>query len=137
MTKTIFAFFAVLGFLFVPVGRTADADSVAGKWHFVLDTPGGDRELDSVLEQNAEKVTGKWAVATGKDGDPISGTYTDKKLALEFAFNSEEVGPGTMKITGKLGDDGALTGDWAFQDYSGTYKATRIKEDAAPAPAKP
>jgi hypothetical protein len=67
-----------------------------------------------------------------KDGDAVAGTYASKKLTLEFPINSEEVGPGTMKVTGQLAADGSLSGDWAFQDYSGTFKATRVKE----APAK-
>ena len=134
MMKTVFALVAVLGFLWVPLARTADSDTVAGKWHFVLDTPGGDRDLDAIFEQTADKVSGKWAIGVGgKDGDPVAGTYSEKKLALEFAFNSPEVGPGTMKINGKLNDDGTLTGDWAFQDYSGTFKATKTVDT----PAKP
>jgi hypothetical protein len=105
---------------------------VAGKWHFVLDTPGGDREMDSIFEQNAEKVSGKWAVTeTKKDGEAVAGTFAGKKLTLEFPINSEEAGPGTMKITGVLADDGTLSGDWGFQDYSGTFKATRVKDTAA------
>jgi len=132
MTRTVFAVLAVLGFLFVTPGRTAESDTIAGKWHFVFDTPGGDREFDSILEQAADKVTGKWNVTdTKKDGDPVAGTYAAKKLALEFTANSEEVGPGTMKITGLLADDGTLSGDWAFQDYSGTFKATKVKDDAS------
>jgi hypothetical protein len=129
MMRTVFALLAVLGFLWAPAARTAEPNSIAGKWHFVLDTEGGNRELDAIFEVNADKVTGKWAISESKkDGDPVAGTYSDKRLALEFPFNSEEVGPGTMKITGLLADDGTLTGGWAFQDYSGTYKATRVKE---------
>ncbi len=129
MIKTVLALIAVFGFLWTPLGRTADADTIAGKWHFVLDTPGGDREADSIFELNADKVTGKWGISESKkDGDPVAGTYAAKKLALEFTFNSDEVGPGTMKITGTLADDGTISGDWAFQDYSGTFKATKMKE---------
>ncbi len=128
--KSIFAVFVALGFLWVPQGRTADSDTVAGKWHFVLETPGGDRETTSIFEQNEDKVTGKWGVsADGKDGDTVAGTYAAKKLALEFTLNSPEAGPGTMKITGQVAEDGSMSGDWAFQDYSGTFKATRVKEE--------
>jgi hypothetical protein len=132
MIKTVFALLAVLGFLWAPLGRTAEPDSVAGKWHFVFDTPGGDREFDALFEVNADKVTGKWGISeSDKNGAAVAGTYSEKKLALEFPANSEEVGPGTMKITGQLADDGTLSGDWSFQDYSGTFKATKVKEDAA------
>jgi hypothetical protein len=133
MLKTFFAAFAVLAFIWTPLGRTSQSDSISGKWHFVFDTPGGDRVFDSVLEQTDDKVTGKWAVGEGHDGDPIAGTYTAKKLNLEFTANSPEVGPGTMKLKGQLGDDGTLTGDWSFLEYEGTFKATRVKDE----PAKP
>jgi hypothetical protein len=132
MMKTVFVLVALIGFFWAPLGRTAESDTIAGKWHFVFDTPGGDREFDSIFELNADKVSGKWAVSEAKkDGDPVAGTYAAKKLALEFPANSEEVGPGTMKITGQLADDGSLSGDWSFQDYSGTFKATRVQADAA------
>ena len=97
----------------------AAGSDVAGKWHFVLDTPGGDRDVDAEFMVDGDKVTGKWGTSD------VSGTYTDGKLALAFSMTSEEAGEtSTMKITGKL-DSGALTGDWEFSSYSGTYKATR------------
>jgi hypothetical protein len=110
--------------------RSAEAQKVSGKWHFVFETEGGDREFDSLFEQNETKVSGKWGVREGKEGDPVQGTFADNKLALEFTANSEEVGPGRLKIDGTLGDDGALSGNWSFQDYSGTFKATRVKDEA-------
>jgi hypothetical protein len=127
MMKNFFAVVAVFAFLWAPLVRSDEPASLSGKWHFVFDTEGGDRAFDSILEQNADKITGKWAVDVKPNGDPISGTYTDKKLALEFAVSESEAGPGTMKITGQLADDGSLTGGWAFLDYSGTFKATRVK----------
>jgi hypothetical protein len=63
-------------------------------------------------------VTGKW------DKSDVKGTFTDGKLNLEFPINSEEAGPGTLKIKGDLAND-ALTGTWEFQEYNGTFKATR------------
>jgi hypothetical protein len=111
--------------LLVPfsAAKTAEgAASVAGKWHFVFNTDGGDRIFEPEFKLDGEKVTGKWAT----DGD-VKGTFTDGKLDLEFPMTSEEAGPGTLKIKGTLADD-ALTGDWAFNDYAGQFKATRIKE---------
>ena len=100
---------------------TNTAPTLNGKWHFVLDTPGGDRELDAKLQQYGDQVTGKWGAAD------VKGTFTEGKLALEFPFNSDEGGAGTMTIKGTLAAD-ALTGDWAFTGYSGSFKATRVKE---------
>jgi len=98
-----------------------DPPTVTGKWHFVLDTPGGDRELDAKFQQDGDQVTGKWGAAD------VKGTFTEGKLALEFPFNSDEGGAGTMTLKGTLAAD-ALTGDWAFTGYSGSFKATRVKE---------
>lgn len=96
------------------------ASTVAGKWHFVLNTEGGDREVDANFQQDGKNVTGKF----GKDD--AKGTFEDGKLKLEFTLNSDEVGPGTMKITAALDHD-VITGDWEFQTYSGTFKATRTQ----------
>jgi hypothetical protein len=110
-----------------PIAQAQDA-GINGKWHFVLETPGGDREVDADFTVDADgNVTGKWG------NSDVAGTYKDGKLALDFQFTSEEVGAtASMKIDGKLDDTAALTGDWAFTEYNGTYKATR---PAAPAPA--
>jgi len=105
-----------------PNGRTqTQAGSVAGKWHFALDTEGGLREVDATLRQDGDKVTGKWG-----DKDDVKGTFADGKLSLSFTINSEEAGPGTLKLDGTLAGD-ALTGTWSFQTYDGSFKATRSK----------
>jgi hypothetical protein len=91
-----------------------------GKWHFVLDTEGGTREVDANLQLDGTKVTGTWGTAD------VKGTFSDGNLSLEFSYNSDEVGPGTMKIDGKLSGD-QMTGNWSFQTYDGTFKATRTK----------
>ena len=112
--------------LLVPFGSAktmhtnADA-SVVGKWHFLLDTPGGDRPFDADFKLDGDKVSGKWG-----DAD-VKGTFSDGKLNLEFVINTEEAGSGTLKLKGTLDGD-TLTGDWAFLDYSGGFKGTRAKE---------
>ncbi len=110
-----------------PIAQAQDA-GINGKWHFVLETPGGDREVDADFTVDADgNVTGKWG------NSDVAGSYKDGKLALDFLFTSEEVGAtASMKIDGKLDDTAALTGDLAFSEYYGSYKATR---PAAPAPA--
>jgi hypothetical protein len=107
-------------------GQTQPAAAdISGKWHFVFQTEGGPREFDATFQQNGDKVTGKWA-----DKDDVKGTFSAGKLALEFAADSDEAGPGTLKIDGDLADD-ALTGTWSFQSYDGTFKATRSKPAAS------
>lgn len=98
-------------------------NGVTGKWHFVLDTPGGDRDIDAEFAVDADgKVTGKF----GK-GD-AAGFYKDGKLDMNFEITAEETGEtGPMKLVGKLDETAALTGNWEFSSYSGTFKATRPK----------
>jgi hypothetical protein len=100
---------------------TQAAPSVAGKWHFILSTEGGDRILDPVFQQDGDQVTGKWG------NSDVKGTFREGKLNLEFPITSEEAGSGTLKIKGTLADD-ALSGDWSFNDYGGSFKAPRVKE---------
>lgn len=101
----------------------SDSASIAGKWHFMLETEGGPREIDATFQLDGDKITGKWS------GQDVKGTFSGGKLSLEFPFNSDEAGAGTMKIDGKLDGD-ALAGTWAFQTYDGTFKATKIKPAA-------
>ena len=100
---------------------------ISGKWHFVLATPGGDREVDADFTvDNDGNVTGKWGPAD------VAGTYKEGKLTLKFPFTSDEVGTtADMSLDGKVNDTGALAGDWAFSEYNGTFEAKR--PDAAPA----
>ncbi len=97
---------------------------LTGKWHIVLDTPGGDRELDANLQLNGEQVTGKWATSD------VAGTFKDGALSLNFPFTSEEVGAtAAFKVSGKLDGD-TITGTWEFTEYNGTLKGTRTKADS-------
>jgi hypothetical protein len=94
-----------------------------GKWHFVMDTPGGDREMDAEFAVGADgKVTGKY----GKTD--VAGTFKDGKMDLDFEMTSEESGETAhLKLIGKFDDKMALIGTWEFSSYSGTFKATRPK----------
>ncbi|MGI9072868.1 MAG: hypothetical protein ACR2JB_16515 [Bryobacteraceae bacterium] len=103
--------------LWSPLSAATKAD-ISGKWHFVLQTEGGDREKEATFQQTGNKVTGKW------DDADVQGTLDDGKLDLEFPMTTEEVGKGTLKLKGQAAED-SLTGTWEFQSYSGTFKATR------------
>jgi hypothetical protein len=105
-----------------PAAIAADA-GISGKWHFVMDTPGGDREMDAEFAVDADgKVTGKY------DKSVVAGTYKDGKMDLSFEMTSEESGEtAPLKLVGKLDDTGALIGTWEFSSYSGTFKAAHPK----------
>ena len=96
---------------------------INGKWHFVMDTPGGDRMIDADFTVASDgKVTGKWGTTD------VAGTYKDGKLDLNFSTTSEESGEtAPLKVVAKLDSTGALVGTWEFSAYSGTFKATRPK----------
>lgn len=113
-----------------PFAHAQDA-GVSGKWHFVLETPGGERDVDADFTVDADgNVTGKWG------SSDVAGTYKEGKLALSFQFTSEEAGAtADMKLDGKLDETAALAGDWAFTEYNGTFKATRPQPAATPAAA--
>jgi len=59
---------ALIGFLVAGPRAIAQNSGIDGKWHFVLDTPGGDREMEADFAVDGDgKVTGKFgdtAVAT-------------------------------------------------------------------------
>jgi hypothetical protein len=102
---------------------SAAITGIVGKWHFVLETPGGDRDADADLAVDQDgKVTGKFGASD------VAGTYKDGKLELDFPFTSDELGEtAELKFSGKLDDTSALTGTWEFISYNGTFKATRLK----------
>jgi hypothetical protein len=110
-----------------PRASAGDPD-VTGKWHFVLDTPGGDRESDAEFLVDGGKVTGKYGKAD------VAGTFKEGKIDLAFTIDTEEAGSGTLKIVGAIDGD-AITGNWEFTEYNGTFKATRTP--AAPPPTPP
>lgn len=106
--------------LFSSPGVAQTSGDIAGKWHFILQTPDGDRTYDPTFTLDGDKVGGKWGKAD------VKGTFTNGKLNLEFPVNSDEVGEGTLKIAGQLEKD-QITGEWSFQTYDGNFKATRVK----------
>jgi hypothetical protein len=120
--RTLLLFLAIAFCSYLaPLSSSAQTSGeLAGKWHFVLQTEGGDRTYEATFTVDGDKVGGKW------DKYDVKGTFTDGKLALEFPVNSDEAGEGILKITGKLEKD-ELTGTWSFQTYEGEFKATRAK----------
>jgi hypothetical protein len=96
---------------------------INGKWHFVFDTAGGDREFNAEFHVDADgKVTGTWVDA------PATGTYKDGHLQMAFDTYSAEVGAtAQLTLDGKIDETGAISGTWTFSTYDGTFKATHPK----------
>lgn len=118
LSNVSFLLFVLAGLGAMTAPSAVAQSDVSGKWHFVLDTEGGDRTADPVFQLNGDQVTGKWATAD------VKGTFSDGKLNLAFPYNSDEAGEGTLKIKGELKGD-TLSGTWEFESYSGAFKATR------------
>ena len=95
---------------------------LAGKWHFVFDTEGGPRDFDADFTVSGTRVGGTF----GKS--EVKGDLVGQRFELTFPTESDEVGPGTLKLIGKIAAN-QLTGSWAFQSYDGTFKATRPKAE--------
>lgn len=114
---------AWLGLLVAGPRATAQTGGIDGKWHFVLDTPGGDREVEANFTVDGDgKVTGKFG-----DTD-VAGIYKDGEMKLDFEMTSEESGETShLKLDGKVDDTAAMTGTWEFSEYNGTFKATHPK----------
>jgi hypothetical protein len=96
---------------------------INGKWHFVFDTQGGDREFDAEFSVDADgNITGTW------NNKPATGTYKNGHLQMAFDTYSEEANEtATLKLDGQLDDSEAITGNWSFSSYDGTFKATHPK----------
>ena len=96
---------------------------INGKWHFVFDTQGGDREFNADFTVDADgNVTGTW------EKSPATGTCKDGHLVMTFDVTSDEANEtAPLHLDGKLDDSGVITGTWQFSSYDGTFKATRPK----------
>lgn len=116
--------FVMAGLMVAKAQDNAAPSGINGKWQFVLDTPGGYRDVDADFKVDADgKVTGTW----GKDS--AVGTFKDGKLELGFSMTSEEAGEtAQMKVMGTLDASGAITGNWQWSSYDGTFKAMRPKK---------
>ena len=108
------------------IGIDSSADSKAFTSFLTTDNVQGGRIAADGL---AAAIAGKYGKAD------VAGTYKDGKIDLAFTIDTEEAGTGTLKIVGALDGD-AITGNWEFTEYNGTFKATRAAAvPATPAPA--
>jgi hypothetical protein len=107
-----------------PAAQSADAAKpdtrINGKWHFVFDTEGGDREFEAEFTVDPDgNVTGTFGPSA------VKGTCKDGHLDLLFDTTSEEANEtAPLHIDGKFDDPATLTGTWQFSSYDGAFKAT-------------
>ena len=106
-----------------PVKQDKQDQRINGKWHFVFDTQGGDREFEAEFSVDADgKVTGTWGKAA------VAGTYKDGHMVLAFDTYSDEANEtAQLKLDGQIDDSETISGNWSFSSYDGTFKATHPK----------
>lgn len=129
----IFAFAAIA---LVCGTETARAQSIAGDWDLVLQSPQGAMTVALTLKQDGEKLTGEFVSPLG--AMPVNGTYANDKMAitakldvqgmsLEFALNGTLAGD-AIAGTAKAG---------SFGEFPFTAKRKLPAVSAAAPPATP
>lgn len=95
----------------------ADLD---GKWNFVWQTPGGERQSALVFKQKAEEVEARFPDSK----EPIMGTFKDGKLTLSGRLFSSEAGEtADFHMHGTLsGSELKGTGGWGEHQLSFTAR---------------
>ncbi len=82
------SFTSLLLVLFVSLfafSNVAQAQSVAGEWDGLMNTPGGARPMKIVFKQEGEKLTG---VVKREAGDaPLTGTIKGNKVEFSYTVN--------------------------------------------------
>jgi hypothetical protein len=67
------------------MSNVAQAQSVAGEWDGLMNTPGGARPMKIVFKQEGEKLTG---VVKREAGDaPLTGTIKGNKIEFSYTVN--------------------------------------------------
>ena len=92
---------------------------LTGKWNFVWQTPGGERQSTLTFSQKGEKVEARFPDAK----EPISGTLKDAKLSLAGRVYSAEAGAeADFHLDGTLADQ-ELKGTSAWGEHQMTFTA--------------
>ena len=125
-TAALAAFCLMVVSVLVYAQEAIPESGVAGKWHFVLDTPGGPRDFDAEFTVDAEgKIGGSFGKSTAV------GSFKEGHLLMDFPATDDQSGEtAQLKLDGKLEDATTLSGNWQFSSYDGTFRAFRPKKDA-------
>ena len=94
-----------------------------GKWKFVWQTPGGERQTALRLEQKAERVEAFFPDAK----EPVPGTFKDGKLSLSGRLFSSEAGEtADFHLEGTL-SGGELKGTGGWGEHQLTFTARKAE----------
>jgi hypothetical protein len=97
------------------------ADEIGGTWDFIYQTGDGSRRATCTIELKGGELT---IVQQGLG--TMEGTYKEGKFVVRLPdYYSAELGlRADVKLEGSL-SEGKITGNWAFDTYSGTFSAQR------------
>jgi hypothetical protein len=122
LTSTFLAAVALVLFI-SPASPTAYAeDVISGDWDLVINNQGNTAKLAVKLKLDGENVTGSFESSTPLGNGPVSGNWTNGKLAINV-----QTSHATLVMTGTM-KNGKLAGDWETGSHmSGKWEATRKK----------
>ena len=104
--------------IFIAAAGLFGAD-LSGKWNFVWQTPGGERQSTLTFTQKGEKVEARFPDAK----EPVTGTLKDGKLSLAGPVYSAEAGAtADFHLDGTLADH-ELKGTGAWGEHQMTFTA--------------
>jgi hypothetical protein len=118
---------------FVCGSHPARAQSIAGDWDLVLESPLGAQTVTLTLKQDGEKLSGELANALG--AMPVTGTLTGDAMALsaKIALQGLSLQIGLNgKISGDTLTGTAKAGDLAEFPFAGKRKVAGASPAAAP-----
>lgn len=97
------------------------AGELDGKWKFVWQTPGGERESVVAIAVDGESVSCDFP----ENKAPIKGRFKDGRLELTGKLYSSEAGmDGDFKLTGKL-VEGRIEGESYWNEHGMTFVAKK------------
>jgi hypothetical protein len=122
MTKTAVG---ILGGMVLMIGLSAAG--VAGRWTLSINTPHGETSMGLVLRQDGRNVTGSVGNPHGGADIPLEGEFVDGSLTFSTRPDAGSEMP-AMDFSGKLEDDGTLTGYLSTAMGDMKCVAKRVKE---------
>lgn len=112
--------------------QPARAQSIAGEWDLVLQSPLGGMTLALTLKQDGEKLTGELAGPMG--AMPVSGTYANDKMAVAAKLALQGISL-ELALNGTLAGD-AITGTAKAGNF-GEFPFTAKRKAPPAVPAAP
>lgn len=125
--------FALMAIALVCGIQPVRAQSIAGEWDLVLESPLGAQTVTLTLKQDGEKLSGELANTLG--AMPVAGTYTGDAMVLSATIALQGLSL-QLGLNGKISGDAlsgtAKAGDLAEFPFTGKRKVAGASPAAAP-----